>query len=598
MEKTYSRIDWENKPSTKTAVNEANLNRMDSAIDVIDNRVISLDLTKAKQSDMLESVKSIEYNETTGLFVFTWHNGTSKEVDLNIEKIPVSFSMSSDGIITMVTSDGTEYTADIGSLITNYDFEDTPVITFSKRTAQDGTEVISANIPDGSITGNKLQPNYLADVTVQAANALRSETNAGLSEIKAKGSEDRAKHYADQAEATDVGQLIPRVAALETGKADETEVSAITESLIQFKDDGFLPKNLFDADSSIIGKAWNYDSNSARAINLVEIKPNTKYTVSFSALGDVGLYIGEKANKTDTTNTKVMTPYTSTSTFTTQNTSGFLVIQFNKTGISKADIESIKLQIEEGEVAHAYTPYAKPNTELTQIVKDAEDRGFISKNIWSQNPIVIGASSGVSYNQPLKKGRYIIKADSNISASGVFNLYGYVSSLETLLSNISWADAKNGIEFETTKDYDLMRIYSSGAVNGNIMICNADFKDAPYQPYAPSNLELKQSLSQLSTVESADVIIQATTASVSRKKVKKCGNIVTVNLNCSLSATVANRTVFATLPSGYRPSEEQGIFIRIGNNIRYGGIATDGTIQSFTGDLEASTLAISTTFII
>ena len=38
MQKIYSRINWENFPSEKTAVNESNLNKMDLAIDNLDDR--------------------------------------------------------------------------------------------------------------------------------------------------------------------------------------------------------------------------------------------------------------------------------------------------------------------------------------------------------------------------------------------------------------------------------------------------------------------------------------------------------------------------------------------------------------------------------
>ena len=43
MQKIYSRINWENFPSEKTAVNESNLNKMDSAIDNLDDRVVAMD---------------------------------------------------------------------------------------------------------------------------------------------------------------------------------------------------------------------------------------------------------------------------------------------------------------------------------------------------------------------------------------------------------------------------------------------------------------------------------------------------------------------------------------------------------------------------
>ena len=46
MNKLYTRIGWENFPSEKTALNESNLNRMDLALDNIDNRVIEIDSAK------------------------------------------------------------------------------------------------------------------------------------------------------------------------------------------------------------------------------------------------------------------------------------------------------------------------------------------------------------------------------------------------------------------------------------------------------------------------------------------------------------------------------------------------------------------------
>lgn len=45
MQKAYSRIDWENYPSDKTPLNETNLNKMDAAIDELDNRIVEMNLT-------------------------------------------------------------------------------------------------------------------------------------------------------------------------------------------------------------------------------------------------------------------------------------------------------------------------------------------------------------------------------------------------------------------------------------------------------------------------------------------------------------------------------------------------------------------------
>lgn len=44
MQKAYNRIDWENYPSDKTPLNETNLNKMDAALDELDNRIVEQDL--------------------------------------------------------------------------------------------------------------------------------------------------------------------------------------------------------------------------------------------------------------------------------------------------------------------------------------------------------------------------------------------------------------------------------------------------------------------------------------------------------------------------------------------------------------------------
>lgn len=187
-----NRINWENEPSINTPINETNLNKMDYALYQHDRTLENWDTTKANQSDLLLSVKTIEYDDETGIFIFTWQNGTTKTVDLNIEKIPVSFSMSPQGVITMTTDDGTQYTADVGALIKTYTFNDSSVIDFTVVTDASGNKTITADIVDGSINGNKLQPNYLADCTA--------------AKTAAENAEDSAEDSAEDAEAWAVGE--------------------------------------------------------------------------------------------------------------------------------------------------------------------------------------------------------------------------------------------------------------------------------------------------------------------------------------------------------------------------------------------------------
>lgn len=198
MDKTYTRINWQNEPSVATPINDVNLNKMDYSLNEVDNRIISLDTSKADQSDLLQTVKAVTYNTTTGVFTFTFWNGTVVTADLNIEKIPVSFSMSPEGVITMTTADGTQYTADVSELIKTYSFVDSSEIDFTVTTDSSGNKSVTASIIAGSITGEKLQPNYLAD-------CVSAKQNAELAAGSASGSATSSELSSEDSEAWAVG---------------------------------------------------------------------------------------------------------------------------------------------------------------------------------------------------------------------------------------------------------------------------------------------------------------------------------------------------------------------------------------------------------
>ena len=187
---------WRNLPDITTPITQDELNRLETTVDVIDDRVVAFDLTKANQSDLLQTIKTITYNTETGVWVFTWWNGSTLTIDQNIEKIPVSFSMSPQGVITMTTSDGTQYTCDIATLIKTYSFLDSATIDFTDTVDQDGNHSITADIKNGSITGDKLQPNYLADCVSAKEGAETAETNAETAETNALAHQYTAEAWA------------------------------------------------------------------------------------------------------------------------------------------------------------------------------------------------------------------------------------------------------------------------------------------------------------------------------------------------------------------------------------------------------------------
>lgn len=225
MEKAYSRINWENEPSVATPINETNLNKMDSAINTIDNRVVSMDTTKANEADMLLAFNAISFDENTGIFTFTRKNGTTVQIDTLLEKVVTNFEYIDDPDdphyqhLKLTLKDGTVQYIDLSAFISIYEFIDTNTIGFTVVGGKVKAEVI-----DGSITQDKLQPDYLADITTQAnaaaASASDSAEEALVSEGYAVGEQNgvpvtsespyyhnNAKYYSQQADVTSLAAL-------------------------------------------------------------------------------------------------------------------------------------------------------------------------------------------------------------------------------------------------------------------------------------------------------------------------------------------------------------------------------------------------------
>lgn len=196
MQKIYSRINWENFPSEKTAVNESNLNKMDLAIDNLDDRVVAMDTSKVDLTRANELVKEILWNEPMGVLTVVKMNGSKAVIDTKLEKLAVNFAYDSQKQQLIITlDDGTVQNVDLSALITEYEFLESDTIAFE---ITDGK--VKAIVKNGSITEDKLQPNFLADIKVESAKAVASAKSAGESETNAEKSATDAKDSADRAQ--------------------------------------------------------------------------------------------------------------------------------------------------------------------------------------------------------------------------------------------------------------------------------------------------------------------------------------------------------------------------------------------------------------
>lgn len=196
MNKAYSRINWENYPSDATPINKVNLNRLDSATDILDDRVITLDTTKATKTEVATLVSDVTFEESTGIITITKKNGSKVTIDTQMEKIAVNFDYDPTTEQIMLTLiDGTKQYIDLSALITQYEFLDTDTVAFIIGT----NGKVSAIVKEGSIKEEHLEPNYLAKVKVEVAKAHTSASNAATSEDNARSAATEAQASATAA---------------------------------------------------------------------------------------------------------------------------------------------------------------------------------------------------------------------------------------------------------------------------------------------------------------------------------------------------------------------------------------------------------------
>lgn len=232
MQKVFQRINWQNYPSEETPINESNLNRMDYALDEIDDRVIALDTEKAEQTTVDNLVKSIAVDDETGVITITKENGSQTTIQTTLNKIAINFGYdfnTQELILTL--NDGTEARIDLSSLIQNNEFANTPTINLTVSQAG----IVTGEIVLHSITDEHLRTDYLADIRLAEAHADASQQAAESfsfdSEAWAKGTraaepvtqgqdgyQDNSKYYKDRAEAWARGSI----EGTPVGNSDET----------------------------------------------------------------------------------------------------------------------------------------------------------------------------------------------------------------------------------------------------------------------------------------------------------------------------------------------------------------------------------------
>lgn len=197
MNKAFNSFTWENDPSIDTPLSAEILNLINNAVDTIDDRVITLDTTKVEQTDVATVITNVALDESTGIFTFTRKDGSEFTVDTKLEKLVLNWRF--DAItqtLYLILEDGTEMPIDLSSFITPIEFADSDTIFATINS--DGT--VSFGVKNGSITPEKLEPNYLANITIQAERAALSASESATSALKSAEEADKAETEANRAE--------------------------------------------------------------------------------------------------------------------------------------------------------------------------------------------------------------------------------------------------------------------------------------------------------------------------------------------------------------------------------------------------------------
>ena len=140
MNKAFDDFLWENYPNTNTPLGKRLLNKVNSALKTIDDRVMrifnieipTINNTKLDITEAYKLVKGISLNEDTGVFTITFYDNTQITIDTMLEKLAVNFDYYADTQkLVIILSDGTQKEVDLSALITQYEFLDSDTVHFS-----------------------------------------------------------------------------------------------------------------------------------------------------------------------------------------------------------------------------------------------------------------------------------------------------------------------------------------------------------------------------------------------------------------------------------------------------------------------------------
>ena len=247
-------------------------------------------------------------------------------------------------------------------------------------------------------------------------------------------------------------------------------------------------KNLFDSSQAQIGVAWNNGSNSARAIILTKVKPNTEYTITYiNKSGVDGIFAFGRENENDSTATIAINEITTTpKQITTTANTNWLGIQVNKASVSQTDIDNINIMINEGSTASTYEAYTGYTQEINLGVENlfnqdtitsiGSDGGTYSNGVITTNQVSTNPSNFVVYftSLSLPANTYYLSMDiKRKSGSGSFT--------KTNDGSVNWEVVKTQTLSDTYQRYVYKHTYDSTKSLATILIQFSNSSNAVYE---------------------------------------------------------------------------------------------------------------------
>lgn len=469
MNKIYQRIDWENYPSSATPLNEDNLNKMDYAIDKLDDRIVTHETTKLNTATGNTLVKNVTFNEKTGVFTIEKLSGSKITINTALEKIATNFRYDySTQKLILTLIDGTTQEVDLSALLTQYEFLNSSTIQFTI----DSSGKVKASVVNGSITGNMLEPNYLANVTLQAKNAKTSADNAKTSEELAYQYAEEAKESASQTaksdaknitydntesglSATNVKDALDEVAqcsvsaiATDTTITDSTNAPLVrlkvkgkteqfttsgknllnTSELVEEVKNGVTYTPVYDENGMLQYINCNGTSDTTESLYVIYMKsgelPTTlkkgiEYIASANSTGKVNIQVYEYINNKWS---NIVTTNTSKSFVISENATGLFVrlqVLTKETSVSNVKCyPMIRLATVTDDTYEPYTGgVASPNPDYPQEIKCIDK---VSVKTCGKNLLKNTATT-----QTIKGVTYAVNKDGSVTLNGTATEWGF-----------------------------------------------------------------------------------------------------------------------------------------------------------------------------